>query len=801
MSRIGKGALRALLSGLTACLTLAPMAALAQVEAPAPTAAGAQSATLRGVVLDPETGVPIEGATVIVLGTELATVTEADGSYEIVGVPAGTQQVQVVLDDHVEEPVTVELSAGQTLVSELAAKPSSLAGEVIVVTGTRSPEKIFDAPVTVEAVGEEVIARTAGPTYLSSLSNVKGIDFANAGLNDQRISMRGFTTQFNSRLITMVDGRLAQSPGNGLPQANLLPATTLDMKAMEVVVGPASALYGPNAHTGVINVLTKTPWDESGAALSLRGGTQDMIDGAVRLAGTVGEDFGWKLNAQYMRAEDFETDCSAGSPFRYGTDLCEADVLEDFHVDSFKTDGSLYYRFGDWMAKVAAGMSENTSFGATNAGRNHIRDWQISYQAAQLSHPNWYAQVTRTASDAGNTYQLHGLVQQAATRQDEGGSIAPEDLGDLRHATRFEDASQMLDGELQYREEFVGIETSVGLQARAYMPDSGGTYLADAVGTDIDAQEVGGYVQADYDPIPDKLRVVGALRVDTHSNYDPQVSPKLAAVLDLAPGSKLRVGYNRAFKSPTILENYLLISGSYRGNRDGYVIRDSADGGGGVVQTIDPLEPELVNSFEIGYKGYIGRTVFIDAVVYDSFYRNFIGPLSQVADGQDTFGYTSDGQLVENGTLFTYQNFGAAEVRGADIGVSVHANEYLSLSASTSFIGMVSNGEEAPPLNVSPAKFKFSVTGENLFLDNTFVRLAGRYSSAYDFASGVWVAEVPPIFVADITAGYTFTDLGVSLTGGVMNLFDNDIAEVPGAPVATPMAFLQMSYAYQGLNY
>ena len=51
------------------------------------------------------------------------------------------------------------------------------------------------------------------------------------------------------------------------------------MKAVEVVVGPASALYGPNAHTGVINIATKTPWDDSGATVSLRGGTQSHVRG------------------------------------------------------------------------------------------------------------------------------------------------------------------------------------------------------------------------------------------------------------------------------------------------------------------------------------------------------------------------------------------------------------------------------------------------------------------------------------------------------------------------------------------
>ena len=809
MSRLG------MIMGLAAAQWAHAPAALAQQghgdprdrsAAPAPLAqpATAGAGSIRGTVTDPGTGGPVIGAIVQVVGTSFAAMTEADGSYVIEDVPAGDYRVEVLLYDRAAVTMAVTVVAGQTLALDMSAAESIMAGETIVVTGTRSPEKNFDAPVTVESVSAETIARTAGPTYLSALANVKGIDFANAGLNDQRISMRGFTTQFNSRLVTMVDGRLAQSPGNGLPQGNLLAASTLDMKAVEVVVGPASALYGPNAHTGVINVITKTPWDESGAALSLRGGSQEMADGAVRIAGTVGDSLGWKVNAQYMRAEDFKPDCAQDRAFRYNTALCESDVLEDYHVDGFKSDASLYYRFGDWMAKAAAGLSETTSFGATNAGRNHIRDWQIQYQAVQLSHPNWYAQVTRTASDAGNTYQLHGLVARAAPLAEAGASIDPGDLGAQRFATRFVDLSEMVDGEAQYRNSFAGFDVAAGVQARSYTPDSGGTYLADARGEDLAATELGGYLQADYDLFADRLRLVGAVRADQHSNYDTQVSPTLAAVFEASPGHKLRAGYNRAFKSPTILENHLLINGILVGNRSGFEIRNA---GGEVIDTIDPLVPEQVDAFELGYKGYVGRSVFLDIVVYNSWYDDFIGPLTQVTNpAEGSFGYYADGTPVAagtaaEGTLFTYQNFGQAMVRGADFGMDVYPSDKLSVSTSVSFIKLIGEEDDAPPLNVPTAKLKTAVTLEDVIVDDTFVRFAGRFNNAYVFRSGYWQAEVPPTFIADLTAGYTLRSQNITVTGGVMNLFNNDIPEIPGAPVASPMAFVQMTYAYPGLRF
>lgn len=770
-----------------------------------------QPAAVRGRVVDKGTGQPVVGATVVLIGTSFAALTEADGSYVIDGVPPGSYQVQVA--SYQDASVDVALAPGQTTEIELTVAAVDFAGEVVVVTGTRSPEKLFDAPLTVESISEEDMDRSGGTSYLSALADVKGIDFANTGINEQRISARGFTTQFNSRMLSMVDGRMAQIPGNGLPQGNLLPTSQLDMKAIEVVVGPASALYGANAHTGVINVITKSPWDQSGAALSVRGGAQNLFDGGVRLAGTVAENLGWKLNAQYLRAQDFTPDRDAQTHY-YGTSIFEGDLVHDYNVESLKTDASLYYKFDDWFAKASYGFSENTGFSLTNAGRNHLRDWRMQHQSVQLSHPSWYAQVTRTASDAGGTYQVNRLAAVAQMRAMNGEPITPEALDPIRDDIRFIDKSQMMDSEIQYRNTFSGIKIATGAQWRLYMPSSEGSYLADR-DDDIQATEIGGYIQLDRSVLDDRLRLVGALRLDDHTNYSVQISPKASLVYTVAPQHKVRVAYNRAFKSPTILENYLLISDILLGNRNGFTIRDEADE---VLAEIDPLEPEQVNAVEVGYKGALGRRVFIDAVAYNSWYQNFISPLTQVASpAQGTFGYTAEGDLVAagtpaEGTLFTYSNFGSAVVSGADIGVNYYPIEQITLSTSASWIKLVdfSNDDDLQNdllLNVPTVKLKGGVTWQKQDIDTYFVRVDGRFHNSYRFESGYWNSgnfyedgKVPSRFVADITAGYDVSEYGISLRAHIMNIFDNQTVDVLGAPTPRRLFYIQLSYAYQGLN-
>jgi len=246
------------------------------------TAPAATTARVRGRVVS-RSGDAVPGAFVTVVGTTSSALSDAQGNFEL-DAPVGARELEIEATGFATIRNPIAVAATGMAPVEVRLAQGGLPGEEIVVIGSRLPEKRLDAPVTVEIVTEKDLATAAGASYLSALSRVKGIDFSDAGIGDQRISARGFATQFNSRMITMIDGRLATQPGNGLPQGNLVPTGMLDMKAVEVVIGPASALYGPNAHTGVINIATKTPWDDSGAAVAVKGGTNSMLGASTRVA-------------------------------------------------------------------------------------------------------------------------------------------------------------------------------------------------------------------------------------------------------------------------------------------------------------------------------------------------------------------------------------------------------------------------------------------------------------------------------------------------------------------------------------
>jgi iron complex outermembrane receptor protein len=297
-------------------------------------------------------------------------------------------------------------------------------------------------------------------------------------------------------------------------------------------------------------------------------------------------------------------------------------------------------------------------------------------------------------------------------------------------------------------------------------------------------------------------------------------------VYTVAPSHNVRVGYNRAFKSPTILNNSLFISAPglgpvFRGNSDGFTIREGPTTNASVDREIDPLQPEEVNSVEVGYKGVFGQQLFVNVTGYNSWYTDFISPLTQVANPANpngpTFGF-ENGQLTPpeadqpNGFLWTYFNFGSATVRGLDFGIRYAASERLELSGNLSLIELsdFDQGDADDPLllNVPTTKVKGSVTVRDVGFDNYFVSASGRWKSAYTFRSGYWDSqtfysdgEIPSRFTANLTAGYTVPNTGVDLKASVTNLFDTNTPDVLGAPETGRLFWVSATYNFRGLDF
>ena len=717
----------------------------------------------------------------------LVATSDESGRYTIREIPAGVYTVRAQRIGHragLASNVTVRNGEETRLDFALMNVAIELAPQV--VSASRRPEKVTDAPATVTVIEASEIENTAGNSFAPALKNATGLDFIQIGMTAIAVNARGFNSAFNNRMLMMEDNRIAVLPENGLPVGAFTTIPKVDLASVEVLVGPGAALYGPDATSGVITLNTKDPRDFPGFTAEVTGGNRSYYDLQARYAGVAGR-FGYKVTAEYQDANDWEhinvyAPIAAGQP-------PSPELTADFGVNVARGMGALVYYFpSGGRLELNGGMSQSNGIGITNVGRNQFIDWKYSHQQLRYSMPGWFAQVYHTQSLSGDTYQLNGFAQNRLR--------FPALTDDsVKAISDFPASGNLLAAELQNSitvASLRGLRLTWGGQFRRDVVSSKRQWLIDRLtGEDITINQIGGYAQLEL-PITDMFRIVGAGRYDKHDNYDGQFSPKAALLVSPAEDQTFRVSYNRAFKSPSTLQtsfffpDFAPFVGVF-GNSNGYEIRNSA---GDVVRTIDPIEPEINTSWELGYKGILGGRFFADIAGYRTNFDKFLSPLVIIANfttpaaaGGPTFAFDREtGDQLTGATggpqiPLTYFNVGKATLYGVDLGLRYLLSNTVVMNGSMSWMDLdtvITNAGdpvEATAFNSPEFKLTLGMDALSFLLPHLSAGMTFRTVNGYDFISGVNIGRVPTFNTFDIRLGYDIPQYGMRVNLNVQNLF------------------------------
>ena len=272
--------------------------------------------TITGTVTD-ENSQPIPGANIIVIGTSTGTVTDFDGSFTLkVNLnPPFTLQASSVGFETVKQQVTT--SNSQTF-NFILKEGTSL--DEVVISASRTPERVFESPVTVERIGLKEIKSTASADFYDGLESLKGVDINTNSLTFKSVNTRGFATFANTRFMQRVDGMDNAAPTLNFPLGNLLGMVETDVQSIELLPGAASALYGANAFNGILFMQSKNPFDYPGISAYYKqgitsqeaAGDNDYIDYGFRAAHKFSNKFAAKVNFSYLRGTDWVANDTRG---------------------------------------------------------------------------------------------------------------------------------------------------------------------------------------------------------------------------------------------------------------------------------------------------------------------------------------------------------------------------------------------------------------------------------------------------------------------------------------------------------
>ena len=423
-----------------------------------------QSINLTGKITDSQTDDPLIGANVVLSGNGLSTgaATDINGEYYIKDVPLGSYQIKITYIGYSDFNSNLEVSSdSQTFNAQLSISAIQL--DEYIVTASRRREKITDAPAAISLISELKIRNASNPNLGDYFKNIKGVDFTASGLDSYNLSARGFNSSFSSRLLTLTDGRMANVPSLRLIAYNVIPLTSDDVRQIEVVLGPSSALYGPNAHAGVVNIISKRPKESKGTVVGITGGTRNFLKTQVRHAGSIGK-LGYKMSLVQFNANDWEYIENSEKEAHYRQwldDAGDGDELDDYFEDGlawwdgwdikvdrdgdgivdttylakdnkvndrdedgisdiphFKINNTRFdirtdYDFSpDHFISLNYGFAQATNINITGIGRYLADDWIYQFFQGRWVYKNWYAQAYLNTSLSGNTRNMRtgGIV-------------------------------------------------------------------------------------------------------------------------------------------------------------------------------------------------------------------------------------------------------------------------------------------------------------------------------------------------------------------------------------------------------
>jgi iron complex outermembrane receptor protein len=278
--------------------------------------------TVKGTVND-DSGLPLPGANIIVVGTSTGVVTDFDGNFTLNVSQNPPFSIQVSSVGF--ETLSQEITKNNETVAIVLNEGSFL--DEVVISASRTPERIFESPVTVERFGIKDIKTSASADFYGGLENLKGVDVNTNSLTFKSVNTRGFATFANNRFMQLVDGMDNSTPALNFPIGNLVGMIETDVQSVELLPGASSALYGANAFNGILFMTSKNPFDHDGISTSLKrgitsqesAGDNTYTDFGIRVAHKFSNKFAAKANFGWLKGTDWAATSEVDSDMIGGT--------------------------------------------------------------------------------------------------------------------------------------------------------------------------------------------------------------------------------------------------------------------------------------------------------------------------------------------------------------------------------------------------------------------------------------------------------------------------------------------------
>ena len=561
--------------------------------------------------------------------------------------------------------------------------------ETVVVSASKTEQQLVNAPATMSVIGARALEVAPSNNYADLLRAVPGVNITQISARDINITSRGATSSLATSQLAVLDGRSVYHDFFGFVTWDFMPANTNEIKQIEVIRGPASAVWGANALSGVVNIITKSPREMQGTTFTMGAGSfgrqfygngtrnGSLVYGNVTHAQAINDKWAYKLSVGSYQSEAFgrPTGNIPGGTTTYpafkntGTSQPKLDVRLDYegaNGDNWQVSGGIAGTDGIMHSGVGPfDIQEGTKYGygKVNYSRGSFRT-QAFMNILTGDAPNLLS-VDLVGAPVVLTFDTKTFDIEASDTRAFGGRHVLTYGGNLRY-NRFE------------------LSLAPGETSRT----EGGIYVQDEIF------------------VNDHVRFVAGARVDKFSSIeDPVFSPRVALLLKPNLDHTFRFSFNRAFRAPSMFNNHFDMSisnvlplGAINAAYGAAIYRVPT-----TIMGNPDLTEERMDAFEVSYTGTISDRVTLSAAYYynkisDQIFftqtgtwgaspapPNFPGLGPTIPGAAVWAGFYAAAPTVRFPSSFTYRNLGTVKSQGLELGVDATLSATTSLYANYAY--------------------------------------------------------------------------------------------------------------------
>lgn len=413
------------------------------------------------------------------------------------------------------------------------------------------------------------------------------------------------------------------------------------------------------------------------------------------------------------------------------------------------------------------------------------------------------------------------------------------------NGARFDDQSRFLhvEGLYNFKNEISFVDLQVGASFRQYQLRSNGTIFDDEEGG-VDISEYGGFMQASKALLDDRLQLTGSIRYDKNENFDGQFNPRISSVIQVADDQNIRASYQTGFRNPTTQGQYIdlnvltarllgglpYLANKYNVTQSSYTLESverftdallqaqtpqqqiAAAGQLEPYQNFDPVKPEQIQSFEIGYKGLIANKLLIDAAYYYNIYDDFIAQfrVRQINSDFSGDGVIQQGEILPpsaetlplllSGTaLNTFQLYTNVEEtvksQGAVLGFEYSLPNSFLLSANYNWNQLITDRDKGFIFDFNTPEHKVNLSLENRRLtDQLGFKVSWRWQEEFEWTSSFASGNVPSVSTLDAQVTYRVPDLKSIVKVGGSNITNNQHVLNYGGPSLGAIYYVSLTF-------